>query len=198
MLADFHASGMVWETVNDPVMGGKSESTVNTIAGSPDTTNSEGGIGIFAGHVRIVPSLGKPGFCNLQTAPGQDFPDASSFGSAIGGGLAVRIRQHDKDGSSMVRDGFLLQIETGSSRGNYQATISLPPPPATTDDGSWSWSDIHVPWEDFTLTWRGRKIAGPPVQDGLNAIQSVSISVQPASAGKFDLAVDFIQVATAT
>merc|ERR1711871_1257587 len=58
MLADFHASGMVWETVNDPVMGGKSESTVNTIAGSPDTTNSEGGIGIFAGYVRISRHLG--------------------------------------------------------------------------------------------------------------------------------------------
>jgi hypothetical protein len=62
---------LTWTAVNDPVMGGLSNSKfyVN------DTVRS----GIWNGDVRIVPSLKAPGFCNLENVGLHKFGDASSF-----------------------------------------------------------------------------------------------------------------------
>ena len=57
----------------DPVMGGKSSSTFTV----------ERNLGVFAGVVRIVPSLKAAGFCNAQTEGVQVFPDINSS-DAIG------------------------------------------------------------------------------------------------------------------
>jgi len=49
--------GAAWQTVNDPVMGGVSESSFFQGDSS----------GIWKGKVEIVPFLKKPGFCSLRT-----------------------------------------------------------------------------------------------------------------------------------
>ena len=62
------SSSRAWETVDDPVMGGASVSTFAR----------EGEAGVWSGEVKVVPSLGSPGFCTLRTKGGEVFPDASA------------------------------------------------------------------------------------------------------------------------
>merc|ERR1719421_1820605 len=77
------ATSYPWETVNDPVMGGQSDSTFKM-----DKAN---GVGVWDGEVKIVPFLKAPGFCNLQ-APGlmkkAKFPDLTGSNAIV-----IRARQ---------------------------------------------------------------------------------------------------------
>lgn len=61
VIADFTAPhpAVAMDTVNDPVMGGRSFSTA---------TVKDGGL-VWEGEVKIVPSLQAPGFCILETKP---------------------------------------------------------------------------------------------------------------------------------
>lgn len=57
-----------WQTMNDPVMGGRSTSSFSI----------EGGIGRFIGEVVNVPFLKSPGFITVRSAKDGDYPDVSS------------------------------------------------------------------------------------------------------------------------
>merc|ERR1719379_1829514 len=61
-----------WKLVNDPVMGGVSNSTW--------TVDKRNGMANWVGDCRIVPSLQAPGFCNAETSN----PFTTSFGDASG------------------------------------------------------------------------------------------------------------------
>lgn len=50
------AEGAKWQAVNDPVMGGRSTSSVQV----------NGDFAVWTGDVKVVPSLKAPGFCRLQ------------------------------------------------------------------------------------------------------------------------------------
>jgi len=56
-----------WFALNDPVMGGESNSNVSV----------SGGVGVFEGEVKDVPSLQAPGFIKMETRGGY-FPDVST------------------------------------------------------------------------------------------------------------------------
>ena len=71
VLEDFAHPVQQWRTLNDPVMGGRSTSSL-TIAN---------GVAHFQGHCNIVPSLQAPGFITMVTGgfgqPTAHFPDVS-------------------------------------------------------------------------------------------------------------------------
>eukprot|EP00045_Choanoeca_perplexa_P018535 m.293050 g.293050 ORF g.293050 m.293050 type:complete len:220 (-) comp18217_c0_seq1:68-727(-) len=62
---------LVWTAVNDPVMGGVSNSKFSV----NETIRSL----VWNGEVKIVPSLKAPGFANLENVGLRRFPDASAY-----------------------------------------------------------------------------------------------------------------------
>merc|ERR550514_43053 len=101
-----------FETINDPVMGGQSNSTL--------TMDPAHQVGVWDGEVAIVPFLKAPGFCNLQ-APGlnkeADFADATGTE-----GIVVVARETSSKAGALTH--FNVQIMTkGAShlfkRGTY-------------------------------------------------------------------------------
>ena len=67
IIEDFSNPKLEWETLNDPVMGGQSSSSVSM----------EDGIAKFVGEVAIVPFLHAPGFIQMINR-GSIYPDVSS------------------------------------------------------------------------------------------------------------------------
>ena len=141
-----------WEAVNDPVMGGQSNSTF-TVAG---------GVGVFDGEVKIVPALKAAGFCNAETAGKSAFPDASAFDA-----LSFKVR------NTGHLTGVQLTVTTKDSggvlrHGDYQGSFTVP------SDGKVH--DAVVPWKDFTCNWRGEKIKCPDMQGEMAKIEQVGLS----------------------
>lgn len=157
-----------WETVNDPVMGGKSSSTFQV--------DSSRKLGVWDGEVRVVPFLGAPGFCNLQ-APGlyktASFPDISGTE-----GLSIVAREASASGLKH----FNVMLMTKGARhlfqqGVYQANYTL------TD----SMEAHNVQWKDFTCTWRGQHVTWcPDITTQLAQVTNIGIGTSfPGAAGKF-------------
>eukprot|EP00747_Dinoflagellata_sp_TGD_P217548 gnl/TRDRNA2_/TRDRNA2_89935_c0_seq5.p1 gnl/TRDRNA2_/TRDRNA2_89935_c0~~gnl/TRDRNA2_/TRDRNA2_89935_c0_seq5.p1 ORF type:complete len:411 (+),score=79.87 gnl/TRDRNA2_/TRDRNA2_89935_c0_seq5:106-1233(+) len=129
-----------WQTVNDPIMGGKSNSTFEV-----DTSKQ---LGIWDGEVRLVPGLQAPGFCQVQ-APGlykeAAFPDLSGTR-----GIEVRARQANMPGLT----NFNIQLRTNKVQGpsSYTADFEM------TD----SMHDITVPWSAFNCQSHGQNVTWCP------------------------------------
>lgn len=103
-----------WYALNDPVMGGKSTSTVSI----------ENDMGIFEGKVVDVPYLNAPGFIKMETRGGE-FPDVShcralklEIRSAMDyGGLHISFGVHHAEGAPRFVRGYkaplhILQSDT--------------------------------------------------------------------------------------
>jgi len=126
-----------WHTVNDPVMGGKSESSFFEGESS----------GIWKGKVEIVPFLKKPGFCTLRT-PGlhekgtlMDFSDSD--------GIIVRAAA-SKDGLK----NFRVQVSTeGAGRGMMEHVQYSAEFTATEE-----MADHFVSWRDFKCSYHGKNM----------------------------------------
>jgi len=173
-------SPVEWRTTDDPVMGGKSSSTIDV----------ENGFGWFQGNVRVVPSLGKPGFCNLEGWPrsGGLLPDASS--AADKGGLVVRLRHVACASAGSTVTEVRAQLGTSGSRSGAVFTTAFKLPQPRTDASDASFVEVVLPWSSFELRWRGRKQSGGPgLTSQLASITSVGLSVQPAEASAFSLQV---------
>jgi len=161
-------STWTWETVNDPVMGGKSSSTFHV-----DGSRS---VGVWDGEVRVVPFLGAPGFCNLQ-APGlyktAAFPDIS-----FADGIAVVGREVNMSGITHFNVMLMTKgARHGSQEGVYTANYSL------TD----TIESHFVAWKDFVCTWRGQHVAWcPNITTQLSQVVNIGIGTAfPGIAAKF-------------
>merc|ERR1712224_298236 len=137
MLATFDGAketSLTWRPVNDPVMGGQSTSSFSVEASK----------GIFEGEVKVVPFLGEPGFCNLETSGSVSFPDVSDTD-----GIVVTAKQ-TKDGGLKNFDVRLTTTQTDAARrgASWKADFEVV-------DGQDSY---FVPYSDFSCQWRGQTL----------------------------------------
>jgi len=165
------ATTLEWQTVNDPVMGGKSVSSFKV----------DGKTGVWAGEVAIVPFLKAPGFCNLQS-PGlgktADFPDLSGCD-----GIILRAKETDAKGLSQ----FNVQLMSKGakhwfSQGVYMASVNI----------TALMTDVFVPWSAFTCSVRGSKVSWcPELSTQLKQINSVGVGTFfPGTAGPFNIEIE--------
>lgn len=160
-----------WITVNDPVMGGQSSSSVSVAASQA----------VWTGEVKIVPFLQAPGFCNLQTRHAQ-IPDIT--GSE---GLSVRVKAPKTSGISK----FSVQLETEDGVTSSGRQISYSADFDLTADGEYH--DHEVKWDDFKGTWRGQSAHGPALKTQLAKINQLGLSTYAAhTAAKFELDIQSI------
>lgn len=128
IIENFNNPTHTWETMNDPVMGGESNSTLVI----------EEGIAIFEGNVVDVPFLREPGFITMRTQDGF-FPDVSSCS-----GLKVRAK------SPEIYGGYRISFGDRHVPGNrhaygYKADLI----PAFGDE----MGEVVIPFHDFTVRW---------------------------------------------
>lgn len=123
-----------WKDLNDPVMGGQSESTW--------TINKTAGVAVWDGEVKIVPSLKAPGFCNAETTSGlgvlRKANDASPFTH-----LLMRVR------STIEYDGFKVSLAADTLNPQFDSFKSEFN--VTRHDGVWH--TVSVPFESFSNDW---------------------------------------------
>jgi len=160
-----------WEPVNDPVMGGQSESTFQV--------DSSTNLGVWKGEVKIVPFLQKPGFSNLQ-APGhhkkENFPDLTGTS-----GLVARMKVED---GGLTNFNMMLMTKAGGTpegkEGVYEADITL----------TSKMEDHFRPWSAFSCTWRGQPVNWcPELTTQLAQVGSVGFGTA-GSVGKFDVKIE--------
>eukprot|EP00567_Pseudictyota_dubia_P013707 CAMPEP_0197457552 /NCGR_PEP_ID=MMETSP1175-20131217/46408_1 /TAXON_ID=1003142 /ORGANISM="Triceratium dubium, Strain CCMP147" /LENGTH=344 /DNA_ID=CAMNT_0042991953 /DNA_START=107 /DNA_END=1141 /DNA_ORIENTATION=+ len=118
-----------WHAMNDPVMGGKSYSTVSI----------ENGVATFDGECVDVPFLHAPGFITMETRGG-DYPDVSSCEN-----LRLRLR------SAEQYSGYRVSFGTKHVPGNrfafgFKANLDVPA-------GTKDMVMIDIPFHDFTVRW---------------------------------------------
>mmetsp|Transcript_51468 Transcript_51468/g.166011 ORF Transcript_51468/g.166011 Transcript_51468/m.166011 type:complete len:393 (+) Transcript_51468:105-1283(+) len=152
-----------WITVNDPVMGGGSDSSFSVVR--------EERIGRWAGEVKIVRSLGAPGFCTARTAGDALFRNVTGSTHL---GLSL------KGGSGLPAADFSLQVGVKgvtTMQTLYQAQLG----------GEYCCADdCRVPWSAFRPSFRGRPIKGPPLADNLGALSQLGLGTA-GTAGRFSL-----------
>jgi hypothetical protein len=128
-----------WTALNDPVMGGKSHSTVFV----------SDGVLKFVGTCAIVPSLGAPGFITAQTGRGygpgalgnETFVDVSSCE-----GLTIVAKDYTKG-----YKGYRFSFGNGHAPGGFHAygfKANLHPPAG-------SFGAVSIPFANFTDNWNG-------------------------------------------
>jgi len=133
-IEDFSDPTHTWNTLNDPVMGGRSESSLAI----------GDGIAHFEGTCAIVPSLDAPGFITMvtggygspTTAP---FPDVSSCT-----GLALVLR------TAMDYEGYYLSFGTDRAPGaryamGYKTHLDL--------SAGNEFSEVKLPFSKFSSSW---------------------------------------------
>lgn len=166
-----------WEAVNDPVMGGQSNSTI--------TIDLRAGLGMWNGEVKIVPFLKSPGFCTMQS-PGlrkkTNFPSVEGFS-----GIVVTARA-----SNSKLKNFQISFRTngavhGEKEGQYTA-------PFTLESDSTEFVERFVPWADFECNWRGEKVSWcPDIKTQLSEINNVGIMTAfPGQVGTFHVEIKSI------
>lgn len=167
------ATTLSWQTVNDPVMGGQSESTFKVDSGRH--------VGVWAGEVKIVPFLKAPGFCNLQS-PGlyktAKFPDLSQASGIV-------VRAKEASASGLMHFNVMLMSKGAKhffSKGVYNANFTV----------TSEMADHFLPWSEFTCTWRGEKVSWcPELKSQLSLINGVGLGTAfPGKAGPFNLEIE--------
>lgn len=158
------ASSRKFETVNDPVMGGASTSTFKVHAAEK--------VGVWAGEVRVVKSLGAPGFCTMRTAGEKKFPDCSRTKS---------IGLKTTGGTGLPYTDFTLQIGVSG--------VTTPQTMYTAQFTSkyCCGNDCLVPWHAFKMQFQGKPIDGPPLAGKLLGEMSTIGLGTAGTAGKFTL-----------
>ena len=171
------ATSQTWSAENDPVMGGRSESTF-TVAGK---------LGQWMGEVKIVPSLHAPGFCTVRTQ--HDFPDISSTE-----GLLISARAHFPDISShgglsqltSVKLTMESSVRLSPRQGEFEGHINL------TD----TMQEHFVPFASMTQSWRGQQEGGPPTARQLAKITGLGLN-EDGVAGRFNFEIQSISAGSA-
>jgi len=122
-----------WMTLNDPVMGGQSYSSIEM--------NKEDGIAIFSGEVKDVPFLGVPGFIQMESRGGNlAYPDVSCCDA-----LKLHVM-------SMMEDyeGYRVAFGTKRSKSGFfamghKADFDAPP--------VGEFGDVVIPFNMFSVEW---------------------------------------------
>ena len=133
---DGGAAQRQWIVMNDPVMGGRSDSSLSVASG----------VATFAGTCAIVPSLNAAGFCRMGSVS-TVLPDASAFVS--GGALHLMLRsstpsyQGFKVGFSSLHTPAPAGFRHGSPA--FKAGFVLPAAAAA------GWVDVRVPFSAFSV-----------------------------------------------
>lgn len=127
IIENFNNPTLKWNTMNDPVMGGKSYSTVTF----------DDGIAVFDGEVVDVPFLREPGFITMK---GEGFfPDVSSCDA-----IKVVAKSPEIYAGYRVSFGDRRVPDNGHARG-YKADLL---PPFGDEMGG-----VIIPFHDFTARW---------------------------------------------
>ena len=149
-----------WVTVNDPVMGGASVSSFDTVPP----------IGRWWGEVKRVPSIGAPGFCTLRTSDHALFPNASG---------TKFLGLHLTGGSGLPAADFTLQVAAKRTPTGqvYQAQLT---------NQYCCADDCRVPWDAFALSFRGQPVKGPPLSEHLADVTQLGLGTA-GTAGAFAL-----------
>ncbi|TPX38160.1 hypothetical protein SmJEL517_g00261 [Synchytrium microbalum] len=169
-----------WETVDDRVRGGKSESHLTVL--------EDGGAAIFHGFLDIE-TLGGAGFASQRTTP---LPAGKSFDLSKYDGLGIRILRGDgKKYALNIKNNELTKRPDGrvESSIEYKAVF-------TTTDGSDGM--YYFPFSTFQAYYRG-KISNdaPPLEN--KSITSFSIMMQSyfgEQKGEFELVIASISAMT--
>ena len=159
-----------WKTEDDPVMGGKSSSTLIQQKGS--------GFGRWYGHVAIVPFLKSPGFCTIRTTSSShnQFPDVTG---------TTKLKMMARLNATSELDHFNLQIQTKGGvshgmHGTYSGNITVPK--------TGKWVQVEAEWSDFIFQWRGEHVKGPTLSTQLDQLTQIGVSTYfPGKVGKFDI-----------
>jgi len=167
-----------WTTVNDPVMGGGSTSTV--------TVN--GGLGIWEGDVKIVEKLGAPGFCTLRTAGDEGpFPDPTEteyFGLRLAESSGLPLE--DFSVQIAIRDATIRQLGDSDISDDYS---HLPQFRAMLGDEYCCGNFCQVPWTAFKLSRMGESINdGPELVGNLDKISRIGLGTS-GTEGEFSLSI---------
>ncbi len=170
-------TGTTWPfvAVNDPVMGGQSNSTITV----------KNNLAYWAGEVKIVPFLHAPGFCTIQS-PGlnkkESIPSVTGYD-----GIVVKAISHSSEITS-----FRVTLESSGAthmfkRGQYTANFELK---SDTKD----FMELYVQWSEFKCSWRGEKVDWcPDITTQLDKFDMIGISTAfPGKVGKFNLEVESI------
>mmetsp|Transcript_37567 Transcript_37567/g.74620 ORF Transcript_37567/g.74620 Transcript_37567/m.74620 type:complete len:406 (-) Transcript_37567:208-1425(-) len=171
-----------WHSENDPVMGGKSSSTVEMSQGFAD----------YKGTTRIVPSLKAPGFTIAMTEGFpflSKFPDVSSMD-----GLTISVRNIGNFTGYKIAfcdshiNFYRCQVQS------FKADLVIP---SSADGG---FQDVFVPWSKFSDKWNaatGKHTAeNPPGASSLNSITQLQIWTE-AVEGDFHLQFQYVRASKA-
>jgi len=161
-----------WHSENDPVMGGKSSSTVEECQGYED----------FKGTTRIVPALNAPGFTIAMT---EGFPFLSKFPDvSTMDGLTISVRNIGNFTGYKIAfcdshiNFYRCQVQS------FKADLGIP---SATDGG---FQDVFIPWSKFSDKWdasTGKHTAeNPPQASSLKSITQLQIWTE-AVEGDFEL-----------
>lgn len=133
-----------WRSLNDPVMGGLSESTFVI----------KNNIAVFDGHVKIVPKLDAPGFCLVQTTDGEGgLIPKEGIDAAGTTHVLLEVR------SNVAYTGFKISIAADTDEpqfNSYKASMDIPTTTTTIDDDDdddESWTTIQIPFSSFSNKW---------------------------------------------
>ena len=153
------ADGARWQAVNDPVMGGISESSFKV----------EGNRGVWTGEVKVVPRLRAPGFCRVNGVLSAGAADLSQSA-----GLIFEVAGTGDPAKTMM-----AQIETGHSsfRGQFVANITG----ISAETGS-----HFVAFSDFRPFGIRPEAGGPPTKAQLKHVAQVGF-LADGTKGKFKI-----------
>jgi len=151
------------QTVDDPVMGGKSSSSCH---------HSAGDCLVWEGTVRKVDFLNAPGFCNLRS---KGSPDLSVLQNTHG------IAFHVKSGTSKFFHPMGINIQNGlrTARG---IPITYSAPAKEVSGGNDGVVKLHADWTDFTASAYGQPVDNSPPLDanGLSRANQFGMSTYQA------------------
>lgn len=171
---DGSKSSLTWQTVNDPVMGGRSVSNF--------TVDAAEKVGVWQGQVRIVPFLHAAGFCTLRGTG--SIPDVSSF-------KGLEITMQAGPGTNLTN--YQLQFASSNKGGNprggeFQADFTL------TGDAL---QKKFIPFSSFIESWRGEKIGGAPTTAQLQTLTQIGVG-SDGKAGDFNIKLSSIAAVSGT
>lgn len=168
-----------WHSENDPVMGGKSSSSIVTTQSYAE----------YKGTTRIVPSLKAPGFTIAMT---EGFPSLSKFPDVSSmDGLTISVRQVGTNFS-----GYKLAFcdsHINLFRCQFQSfKADLPVPSPSNND----FQEVFIPWAKFSDKWdsaTGKHTAEhPPGASSLKSITQLQVWTEGVE-GDFNLQFQYVR-----
>jgi len=120
-----------WKLVNDPVMGGKSNSTW--------TIHKDKKLANWIGNCNIVPSLKAPGFCNAETTS----PFTTTFNDASGF-THLQIKMRSMVNYYGMKVSFAANTLMPQFK-SFKADFNI------TSDGTWN--TVAIPFNHFSNDW---------------------------------------------